>query len=74
MKKLIALIAFTFVSTAAYADGPAFTVADANADGLVSMEEAKSALPDMEADKIAAADTNQDGSLSVEEYTALTAS
>ena len=74
MKKLIAALAITAFSTTAFAQAPAFSAADANADGAVSMEEAKAALPDVEEAKIVAADANNDGSLSEEEYTALTAS
>lgn len=73
MKKLIAAISFAFISTVAWAEAPAFSQADANADGIVSMEEAKVALPDVEEAKIVAADANNDGGLSEEEYTALTA-
>ena len=53
---------------------PAFSEADANADGQVTMEEAKVALPDMDEATIAAADANGDGALDEAEYTALTAS
>ncbi len=73
MKKLIAALSISILSTFAWA-APAFTAADTNADGSISMEEAKAALPDMEEAKIVAADANADGALSEEEYTALTAS
>ena len=73
MKRLIAALSFAIVSTFAWAEAPAFTQADANADGIVSMEEAKVALPDMDEAKIVAADANNDGGLSEEEYNALTA-
>ena len=74
MKTLLATLALVSISTFAFAEAPAFTVADANADGLLSMEEAKVALPDMDEEKIAAADVNQDGSLSESEYSTLIAS
>ena len=74
MKKLIAALSIAAFTTAAYAESPAFSAADANADGVVSMEEAKAALPDVEEAKIVAADANNDGGLSEDEYTALTAS
>lgn len=74
MKKLIAALAVATLTTAAYAAGPAFSEADANADGQVTMEEAKVALPEMEEAAIAAADANGDGALDEAEYTALTAS
>lgn len=74
MKKLIAALSIIGFSTLAYAESPAFTTADANADGVVSMEEAKAALPEMEEAKIVAADANNDGALSEDEYSALIAS
>lgn len=72
MKKLIAALSVAIFSTFAWAETPAFTQADANADGVVSFEEAKAALPDMEEATIVAADANNDGALSENEYTALT--
>ena len=73
MKKLIAALSLTVFSTFAWAEAPAFTQADANSDGVVSIEEARVALPDMDEATIVAADANNDGALSEEEYTALTA-
>ncbi|MEE9313266.1 MAG: hypothetical protein V3V02_01325 [Rhizobiaceae bacterium] len=73
MKKLIAALSIVTLSTVAFAAAPAFSAADANADGAISMEEAKVALPDVEEAKIVAADANNDGSLSEAEYVALTA-
>lgn len=72
MKKLIAALSVAILSTFAWAEAPAFTQADANADGVVSMEEAKVALPDVEEAQIVAADTDGDGALSESEYLALT--
>ncbi|MFD0917611.1 hypothetical protein ACFQ14_14490 [Pseudahrensia aquimaris] len=74
MKKIITALTVALFTTAAYAAGPSFAEADVNQDGLVSMEEAKVALPDADEAKIAAADANGDGGLNEEEYTALTAS
>ncbi|MEM8749915.1 MAG: hypothetical protein AAGF28_06405 [Pseudomonadota bacterium] len=74
MKTLIASLSIVVFSTFAWAAGPDFTTADANADGVVTLEEAKVALPDVEEAKIVAADANNDGALSVDEYAALTAS
>ncbi len=73
MKKIIAALSIAIMSSYAIAAGPAFSQADANADGTISMEEAKVALPNVEEAKIVAADANNDGSLSEEEYVALTA-
>ncbi len=73
MKNLIAALSIVSFSTFAFAAGPAFSQADANADGAISMEEAKVALPEIEEAKIVAADADNNGSLSEEEYVALTA-
>ena len=43
MKKLLTTFAILLFSTAAWAQSPGFEQADANADGAVSMEEAKAA-------------------------------
>ena len=40
---------------------------DADADGMVTMEEIAAVLPDFSEDDFAAADTNGDGSLDLEE-------
>ncbi len=74
MKRIIAALSIVIVSTFAFAASPEFTKADANADGAISMEEAKVALPDVEEAKIVAADANNDGSLSEAEFVALIAS
>ncbi len=73
MKTLIAAISIAFLSTAAFAAAPAFSEADADGNGILSLEEAKVALPDMEEAAIVAADANNDGGLTEDEYTALTA-
>ncbi|MGI9258453.1 MAG: hypothetical protein ACR2QQ_06445 [Gammaproteobacteria bacterium] len=46
---------------------PAFEEVDANADGLISLEEAAA----IEGLDFATADVNQDGSLDLEEYAAI---
>ena len=74
MKKILTVAGIALFSTAALAEAPAFTDADTNADGVLSMEEVKAALPEMEQSVILAADTNNDGGISEDEYTALTAS
>lgn len=75
MKSLIAALGISALTTVAWAQSaPEFTQVDANADGAISMEEAKAAMPDMDEAKIVAADANNDGLLSPEEYTALIAS
>ena len=74
MKKFIATLAIATLTTATNAASLPFAQADANADGQVTMEEAKIALPDVEEALIVAADTDGNGALSEEEYTALTTS
>lgn len=73
MKSIIAAFAITAITTAAFAAGPTFAEADTNADGVVNLEEAKVALPDMPEDQIVAADADNSGDLSQEEYEVLTA-
>ena len=73
IKSLVISIGIAAASSLAMAAGPTFSQADANADGRVSMEEAKAALPDVDEAKIAAADTNGDGSLQEDEYAMLSA-
>lgn len=65
--------AFIFVAGTAFAQLPAFAAADTNADGALSMEEAKTALPNVPEAAIVAADENNNGSLSPSEYAALIA-
>lgn len=72
MKKLLTLAAATtFVSTAAFAETPEFATVDADTDGVVTMEELKDALPDLDEAKAVAADADASGDFSEEEYTAL---
>ncbi len=56
-----------FVTSAAFA-AEDFAKVDADADGKVTMEEAKAVMPDMSADKFKAADKNGDGALDPKEY------
>ena len=74
MKKILTLAGIVLFSTAAFAEAPAFNQADTNADGVLSMEEVKAALPEMDEAAILAADANGDGGITEDEYTALTTS
>lgn len=65
-----AILASAF-ATVALAAG-AFTEVDANADGMVTLEELAAAHPDVTEDQFRAADDNGDGVLSQEEYAAMT--
>ena len=73
MKSLITALALTLYAGAALAAGPAFEEADANADGVITLEEAKVALPETEEAALVAADTNADGVLTQPEYEVLVA-
>ena len=53
----------------AFAQALDFNSLDANADGVISMEELQVAIPDLTAESFAMLDT--DGSLSAEEFAAL---
>ena len=72
MKKLLfAFLAVAFGTVSALAQMPTFTVADANGDGVVSLEEATAA--GLTEDQFRTADANGDGGLDEEEFTAATA-
>ena len=71
MKKLVlALSILGFSGAHALAQEKDFTVVDANADGMVSMEEATAAGWTWTAEQFAAADADGDGSLNADEFTA----
>ena len=74
MKKLILAFAFgTFAAAPALAaDMASFSTADANADGMVTMEEGNAAGANWTEDQFKAADTDGNGSLSEAEYNAAT--
>tara|TARA_A100001391_G_scaffold179305_1_gene144214 strand:- start:910 stop:1227 length:318 start_codon:yes stop_codon:yes gene_type:complete len=55
----------------AFAQALDFNSLDANADGVISMEELQVAIPDLTAESFAMLDTDTDGSLSAEEFAAL---
>ncbi len=67
MKKFLAILLATgFASTAALAAD--FSAVDTDQNGTVSMEEAKTAMPDMSDDAFTAADADKSGDLSAEEF------
>ena len=69
-----ALTAATFGTAAIAQDSQeagSFTRVDANADGMVSWDEALGAYPTLTQELFAQADTNGDGSLDEAEYTGL---
>lgn len=64
-------VAGVMLAGPAFAATVAFESADANGDGAVTMDEAKSVMPDLTEDRFAAADSDANGSLSPAEFQAL---
>jgi hypothetical protein len=62
-KTIFAAIAVAFAAPA-FAQMPPYAQLDKNTDGMVSMEEAKAAMPDMTDDQFMKADTDGDKMLS----------
>ena len=73
MKKIILAFALAgFAAAPALAQAAAFSAADANADGMVTMEEGNAAGNSWTEEQFKAADTDGNGSLSEVEYNAAT--
>lgn len=71
MKKFVLSLALLgFAAAPTFAQEADFMKVDADADGLVTMEEASSAGWTWSEDEFKAADTDGDGSLSTEEFAA----
>lgn len=68
---LIALSLITLSSAAIAADGVEFSAVDLDTNGVVSFEEAQTAMPELTAEGFAAVDIDASGDLSLEEFTAL---
>ncbi|MFP7570511.1 EF-hand domain-containing protein [Marivita sp. S2033] len=64
------LIAATIVALPVAAMAADYTTADANADGMLSMEELQTILPEITTDTFMAADTDGDGLLNADELAA----
>jgi hypothetical protein len=67
-KVFLAAVAFMASSSIALAAGEDFTKADANADGMITLEEGRALHADWTAESFKALDTNADGSLNQMEY------
>ena len=71
MRKLLAATVLSVFAMAATAQAVEYSEADANGDGLVTVDEAKAAMPDASEEIIVAADANGDGVISEAEFEAL---
>lgn len=71
LKSALLATLFAGVSTVAMAQVIEFPTVDANGDGMLSMEEVKTLLPDVSDDQLTIADANGDGMLDEAEYQAL---
>jgi hypothetical protein len=60
-----------FLSAAAFAAEGDFTAADANADGVLTLEEAQIVMPNLTEDLFRAADVDGSGALSQSEFAAI---
>lgn len=70
MKKLIAALGISALAITA-AQAAELSEIDTNGDGVISMEEAKVAMPDLSEEAFGGADADGDGSLNAEELASL---
>jgi Ca2+-binding EF-hand superfamily protein len=70
MNKFLAVLAVSLL-TATSAQAAEFADIDTDGDGLISVEEATAAMPDVTEDAFAAADKDADGNLNADEYAAM---
>nr|WP_306263751.1 hypothetical protein [Pararhizobium sp. IMCC3301] len=71
-KSILLATLFAGVSAAALAQPVEFTTIDINGDGVLSMEEVQTLLPNLADEDLFAADVNADGVLDEAEYQILT--
>ncbi len=70
MKRFFAVLAVSLLAVTA-AQAAEFTEVDSDEDGMISMEEAVAAMPDLTEDAFAATDTDADGSPNADEFAAM---
>lgn len=70
MKKFIAALGISALAITA-AQAAELTEIDTDANGMISMEEAKAAMPDLSEEAFSGADADGDGSLNAEELASL---
>ena len=70
MNRLLAVLAVSILSVTAV-QAAEFADVDTDGDGMVAMEEAKAAMPDLSEDAFNEADADGDESLNEEEFAAL---
>ncbi len=70
MNRLLAVLA-VFVLSITAVQAADFAEVDTDGDGMVTMDEAKAAMPDLSEDSFGEADADGDGSLNEEEFAAL---
>ena len=70
MKKLLAALAVSAFAISAV-QAAEWGDVDADANGMITMEEAKAMMPDLSADAFKAADSDGDGTLNAEEFAKL---
>ncbi len=68
LKSALVTALFAATSTVAVAQVIEFPTVDANGDGMLSMEEIKTLLPDVSNEQLIIADANGDGMLDEAEY------
>lgn len=70
MKRILAALAVSALAVGA-AQAADFAEVDTDADGIVSLDEAVSMMPDLTEDAFISADANADGALTAEEFASM---
>ena len=70
MRKLLAILAVSLMA-AGTAQAAEFADVDSDEDGMITMEEAQSAMPELSEESFTQADADGDGTLNAEEFASL---